>query len=104
MKHKTVGTRAGHKIFIRERSTAFDKFNKKTSDIESSFGEMNDHKKMNTYEYAAFQKKVFKEKRKQKKKTRILIIVSIFVAIGILSLLPKIIEIIFDDSYQDLVF
>ena len=91
MKHKTTGTRSGHKIFIRERSTAFDKFNKKTTDIESSFGAMDDHKQMNTYEYAAFQKKVFKEKRKQKKKIRVLIIVSFIIAIVLLFSIPYII-------------
>ena len=85
----------------KKRDNVFEKNKGKT---KSSFGEFVDHKKMNTYEFAAFQKKVFKERKKQKKKTRILIIVSIFVAIGILSLLPKVIEIIFDDSYQDLIF
>ena len=103
MKHKTVGFRAGYRLFIRERVTAFDKFNKKTDSIKSSFGVLEDHKKMNTYEYAAFQKKVFKEKRRQKKRTRILIFVSFIIAIGILLLLPYIIEIVFDNSYLDLV-
>ncbi len=103
MKHKTTGTRAGHKIFIRERSTAFDKFDKKSSDIKSSFGEMNDHKHMKTYEYASFQKKLFKEKKRQKKRIRILIVVSILIAIVLLLLSPYFIEILFDKSYRDLV-
>ncbi|MFT4697801.1 MAG: hypothetical protein ACI9SJ_000932 [Flavobacteriaceae bacterium] len=54
---------------------------------------------MNTYEYAAFQKKVFKEKKRQKKRTKILILISIILAISILITLPYIIEFGFDTSY-----
>ena len=103
MKHKTVGFRSGYRLFIRERETAFDKFNKKTDSIKSSFGIMEDHIQMNTYEFAAFQKKMFREKRRQKKRGRILIFVSFILAICLLLLLPYIIETVFDNSYLDLV-
>ena len=48
----------------KKRDTVFEKDKNQSN---SSFGEFVDHKQMNTYEYAAFQKKVFKEKKKAKK-------------------------------------
>lgn len=45
----------------KNRDSVFEKGKNQTN---SSFGEFTDHKQMNTYEYAAFQKKVFKEKNK----------------------------------------
>jgi hypothetical protein len=46
----------------RSRNTAFDK-----KIASGGFGEFVDHKKMKTYEFAEFQKKMFKQKRIQKK-------------------------------------
>lgn len=73
MKYRNVGVKAGHKLFIREKSTAFDK----QATPSGSFQEFTDHKKMKTWEYAAFQKDQFKQIRKRKRIFYILLTVSI---------------------------
>ena len=78
MKYKGVGTKLGHRLIIRSRETAFDK---STPNLQSSFGTLEDHKEMKTWEYAAFQKKQFEKKRKEKRKRRIIFIISAILAI-----------------------
>ncbi|GER59160.1 hypothetical protein [Patiriisocius marinus] len=73
MKYRNVGVKAGHKLFIREKTTAFDK----QAIPSGSFQEFTDHKKMKTWEYAAFQKEQFKQIRKRKRTFYILLTVSI---------------------------
>lgn len=65
-------------------------FEKDKNQSKSNFGEFVDHKKMNTYEHAAFQKKIFKERKRIKKRNRILLIASFIIAIILLSTLPSI--------------
>ncbi len=85
MKYKTTGTRASHRLFVRKRETAFDK----DSTIKnSSFEPLEDHKEMKTYEFAAFQKKVFKEKRRQKRKYYLVVFLTIIIVVIILLLIP----------------
>ena len=93
MKYKTTGTRAGHKVFVRERETAFDK---NTTNKNGSFEPLVDHKEMKTYEYAAFQKKVFKEKRRQKQKYYLIIFITAIVIFIIILTLPTVWNLIFN--------
>lgn len=82
MKYRNVGVKAGHKIFIREKTTAFDK-----KPLPSgSFQEFTDHKKMTTWEYAAFQKEQFKLIRQRKRIFFVLLSSSIIVAFVVLFL------------------
>lgn len=85
----------------RNRRTAFDK---KAANQRSSFGELINHKKMTTYEFAAFQKKVYKEKSLQKRRRIILILITIVTVILILWMIPYVVEAIFDPSYQSVKF
>ena len=80
MRYKTTGTTAGHKLFVRKRSTAFDTF-EKAEVASGKFGAFTDHKEMKTWEYAAFQKEQFKEIKKRKRKFYLILISSIIVAI-----------------------
>ena len=84
----------------RNRRTPFDKKNLD----RSSFGEFIDHKEMKTYEYAAFQKKLFIEKARQKRRRIIIFAVSAVIIIIILSLVPYIVKAIFDPSYTSVKF
>ena len=93
MKYKSTGTRAGHKIFVRKRETAFDKNYKLKN---SSFESLDDHKEMKTYEYAAFQKQVFKEKRRQKKRYYLIVFLTVIGVILILFFIPTVWNLIFD--------
>jgi accessory gene regulator protein AgrB len=95
MKYKTTGTKAGHKLFVRKRNTAFDTFNKATVGSIAT-GEFTDHKEMKIWEYAAFQKEQFKAIKKRKRRFYLTLVVSLVIAIILLSLLPF----IFDELYQ----
>lgn len=95
MKYKSTGTRAGHKIFVRKRETAFDKSNTQ----KSTFGTLEDHKEMKTYEYAAFQKKVFEEKKLQKRRKRILYLITAVIVLGIILSAPTIFRYILSADY-----
>lgn len=91
MRYKTTGTTAGHKLFVRKRSTAFDTFDK--ADVPSgTFGKFIDHKEMKIWEYAAFQKEQFKAIKKRKRKFYSLLIVSIIVALILFFMIPLFIE------------
>lgn len=93
MKYKSTGTRAGHKLFVRKRETAFDKNHTLKN---SSFESFEDHKEMKTYEYAAFQKKVFEEKRRRKKKYYLIILITVICVITILFFIPTVWNLIFN--------
>mgnify|MGYP001046713058 CR=1 FL=1 len=93
MKYKSTGTLTVHKVYVRQRETAFDK-NFKPKD--SSFSSFEDHKEMKTYEYAAFQKKVFKEKRRQKRKYHLIILLTVIAAAIILFFIPTVLNLIFN--------
>ncbi len=91
MRYKTTGTTSGHKLFVRKRSTSFDKFEK--TDVPSGkFGAFKDHKEMKTWEYAAFQKEQFKAIKKRKRRFYFLLIVSIIIAISLILILPFLFE------------
>lgn len=91
MKYKTTGTTAGHKFFVRKRSTAFDKFDK--TDVPSGkFGSFTDHKEMKTWEYAAFQKEQFKAIKKRKRRFYILVFISILIALVLIIVMPFLID------------
>ena len=92
MKYKTIGTKAGHKLFVRKRSTAFDTFEKADTTSRRT-GEFTDHKEMKIWEYAAFQKEQFKAIKKRKKRFYTLVIASVVIAIILLLLLPYLIEV-----------
>lgn len=96
MKYKSRGTRAGHKIFIRKRETAFDK---KVTPKTNSSASIENHTEMNTYEYAAFQKKLFEKKAKEKRNKRILILFTCIVLIAIYFAIPYIYNFIFDPKF-----
>ncbi|RMA64651.1 hypothetical protein [Ulvibacter antarcticus] len=101
MKYKTTGLKAGHKIFIRKRESAFDNGLRLK---DSTFGTFEDHKEMKTYEYAAFQKKVFEENRILKRKRNILIIITIIAVVLILLSLPFLYDELFSGDYQKVKF
>jgi hypothetical protein len=89
MRYRNIGVKAGHTIFIREKSTAFDK----QATPSGSFQEFTDHKKMTTWEYAAFQKEEFKKIKQRKKRFYILLtlsVISAFIILFLLSILFKI--------------
>lgn len=91
MRYKTTGTTSGHKLFVRNRSTAFDKF--ENIDVPSGkFGVFTDHKEMKTWEYAAFQKKQFRQIKKRKRRFYLLLTFSIVLAIILFFMIPFIIE------------
>lgn len=66
---------------------------------EKSSSALHSDNPLSTYEYATFQKKLFKEKRKQKIKIRWLIVVSIILAVLILICLPLLIKLFFGDGF-----
>lgn len=88
MKYRNVGVKAGHKIFIREKSTAFDKKPLPTG----TFQKFTDHKKMTTWEYAAFQKDEFIKIRQRKKRFYTVVLLSIIAAVLILILSGFLVE------------
>ncbi|PKA83927.1 hypothetical protein ATE92_2096 [Ulvibacter sp. MAR_2010_11] len=100
MKYKSTGTRAGHKIFVRKRETNFDK----SAPLKSSFGTFEDHKEMKTYAYAAFQKRMFKKRRGEQRKLRLIVITTIAIVIIIYLLTPSIIEFMFGDRHRPILF
>ena len=84
MKYKGVGTRMGHKLIIRKRESAFDK---KKRVVHSSFGTLEDHTEMKTWEYASFQKAQFAKRRSERRKRNIIFIISGILAILVLILI-----------------
>lgn len=84
----------------RNRRSPFDKKNI----ARSSFGEFVDYKELKTYEYAAFQKKLFKEKTRQKRRRIVLYIVTAVLVVLLLLLVPYVVEVIFDPSYTSIKF
>lgn len=91
MRYKTTGTKAGHKLFVRNRSTAFDTF--ENIDVPSSkFGAFTDHKEMKTWEFAAFQKGQFAAIKKRKKRFYFLVVISIVVALTLFFMVPSLID------------
>ena len=101
MKYKTSGLKAGHKIFIRKRESKFD-----TTSVlkDSSFGTFEDHKEMKTYEYAAFQKKIFEEKRASKRLRIILIVFSLIAVLLLIVAFPYIYDELFSGNYLNIKF
>jgi hypothetical protein len=71
-------------------------FYKNKTGTGSNYGDFVDHKKMNTYEYAAFQKKVFKEKRRQKWKYYLIILLTVIIVIIILLIISAVLKFIFN--------
>ncbi len=65
-----------------------NQFDKNKIGKGTNYGDFIDHKKMNTYEFAAFQKKVFKEKRRQKRKYYLVVFLTIIIVVIILLLIP----------------
>lgn len=101
MKYKGIGTRAGHKLFVRNRETAFDKTIVAKS---NSISTLKADKEMKTYEFAALQKKLFKEKAKARKRKKIILIITIVIVLLIFALIPYIFNYIIDPSYQSVKF
>lgn len=91
MKYKTTGTKAGHKLFIRKRSSSFDIFDNKGTP-SGKFGTFTDHKEMKIWEYAAFQKEQFAAIKKRKRKFYVLLSVSIIVGVILFFSIPLIID------------
>ena len=73
-------------------------FDKNKTHQKSSFGDFVDHKKMKTYEYAAFQKKVFEDKRRQKRKYYLIIFLTVIGVVIILSIIPTVLNFIFNPA------
>lgn len=73
-------------------------FDKRQTASRSQFGEFVDHKKMNTYEYAAFQKKVFAEKRRQKKRYYLIVFLTVIGVVLILFFIPTVWNLIFNPA------
>jgi hypothetical protein len=79
-------------------------FDKNNSNQKSSFGAFVDHKKMKTFEYAAFQKRLHTQRKLDAKRRKLLIILTILAVILIFLTLPFIVKTIFDPSYQSVQF
>ena len=79
----------------RNRKTAFDK-----KIASGGFGEFVDHKKMKTYEFAEFQKKMFKQKRIQKKKRIQFYIITLIIVILFILLTPYLLDFTFSDTLK----
>jgi hypothetical protein len=73
-----------------------NQFDKNRTGYESNYGDFVDHKKMNTYEYAAFQKKVFNEKNRQKRKYYLIILLTVIALAIILFFIPTVLNLIFN--------
>ncbi len=73
-------------------------FDKKNLD-RSVFSEFVDHKEMKTYEYAAFQKGLFREKALQKRKRIIIFIVTAVLVLLVMSLFPILVEWVLDPDH-----
>ena len=87
-----------NKIMKRDRVSIYDK---KRVSGGAPYQKLVDHKSMNTWEYAAFQKKQFAQKRLEKRKRIILYVVTIVAVIVVVFSLPRIIEFVFDTAYLD---
>ena len=72
----------------RSKRVIFDK--SRTS--KNQFGEFVDHTKMNTYEYAAFQKKVFKEKKREKQKYYLIVLITVITVICVYFFFPSVVN------------
>jgi hypothetical protein len=68
-----------------------------------SYGKLEDHKKMKTFEFAQFQKDLFKKKKKETRNQRIKFLITIILTIVALWLLPYIFRLIFFTGHFDMV-
>ena len=73
-----------------------NQFDKNKIGKGTNYGDFIDHKKMNTYEYAAFQKKVFEEKRRRKQKYYLIIFLTVIGVIIILFIISAVFNLIFN--------
>lgn len=80
------------------KRTKRNQFDKNKIGKGNSYGDFVDHRKMNTYEYAAFQKKVFKEKRRREHKYYLVIFITVIGVVIILLLIPIVLKIIFNGA------
>tara|TARA_B100000508_G_C11281888_1_gene190953 strand:+ start:222 stop:527 length:306 start_codon:yes stop_codon:yes gene_type:complete len=78
MKYRTKGVRLGHKLFNRVRVTEFDKERFYVTDRSYSF---TDHTQMKSHEYAAFQKRLFQQRKKDQKREKWIYVISAIVTI-----------------------
>lgn len=90
-----------NKIMKRKRVSIYDKNRIVGS---APYQELVDHKEMKTWEFAAFQKKQFAEKRRNKRKRNVIYLATIIALIVIIFLLPSIISLFFDTAYLDVKF
>lgn len=85
MKYKTVGVTLGHKLLIRKRESAFDKKRSISTGVTDEFS---DHTAMKSHEFAAFQKRMFYQRKKDRKRRRMVLlitfIITLFIVIGFL--------------------
>lgn len=88
-------TLKNNEIMKSKRRSLYDRKNK---GLKSGFGDFEDHKKMNTHEFADFQKELF---HKRKRARRILLIkyaVTIILTILVLLSIPILINLVFSNS------
>ncbi|MEZ4777752.1 MAG: hypothetical protein R2786_00010 [Flavobacteriaceae bacterium] len=78
MKYKTVGVTLGHKLLIRKRETAFDKKRSISTGITEDFS---DHTEMKSHEFAAFQKRMFRQRKKDRKRRRIILFITFIITL-----------------------
>lgn len=83
MKYRTTGVKMGHKLFKRERVTQFDTKRHIPTDRETKW---DDHKKMDLLTHAAFQKEIFKKRKKERKRYRISLAIAILLTLITMSL------------------
>ncbi len=67
----------------------------------SSKSGMNDTVQMKTFEYAEFQKKLFKQKKKDRKKRVVLLLITLVITILIVLWIPYVLDYLMDNSYLD---
>ena len=78
MKYKTVGVTLGHKLLIRKRETAFDKKRSISTGITDEFS---DHTEMKSHEFAAFQKRMFQQLKKDRKRHRMMLFITFIITL-----------------------
>ena len=89
-----------NKMQMSKRKKYFDKKGAET--IKPSYGEFTDHKKMKTYEYAAFQKKIFTQKKREHVRFRVIVVVTIVIVILIFIAIPYLVEKFIENGHSDL--
>ncbi|WP_186988210.1 hypothetical protein [Constantimarinum furrinae] len=67
------------------------------------YGKLEDHKKMRTFEFAQFQKDLFKKKKKETRNRRVKFLITLILTILVLWSLPYILDLIFYTEYFDMV-